>query len=518
MPQDYTTIQAAIDASADGDTVLVSGGTYYENIRYRGKAITVGSLYLTDGDTAHVAATIIDGSMHTHPDSGSVVYFIDGEDTTSVLCGMTIRGGSGTLHDFLGIPYREGGGVYANGASPRIAGNLITRNRIHSQQAAGGGVSAMTFAAVLPLLVLEGNRIIDNLVEGWDTTYGTVGGGVAVAGVHLRLLENTFERDTVIAHRQANGGGLFIQAIDSGYPFPAGLISRNTFRHNVIHASTHGAVGGGMTAIWTGDMTIQENSFEANDGTSVLGWAEGGGLCVTDENAHGYGRKTITGNRFLTNSVTHGGSSTLSGGGVLVYRTLASMDGNEVRGNSASAGGGGVAIYRSSFRVVNNIIMENSTGGSGAGVLISYAPQIGAEQLMMQNTIVANQSSYSAGGVSVSGSGASVEILNNIIWGNTALFYPQIFIQPPTGRVNYCDVQGGWTGIGNLDSDPLFTVGGYDLAVGSPCLGAGRDTITLLPATDFHGNPRPNPAGSRPDIGACDPLAPHPPSLSGSYR
>ncbi|HWR69941.1 MAG TPA: hypothetical protein VN415_02695, partial [Dehalococcoidia bacterium] len=102
VTQDYATIQAAIDASNDGDTVVVSEGTYMENIRYRGKAIVVGSLYLVDSDTTHIAKTIIDGSSSTQADSGSVVYFVDGEDTTSVLCGFTIQGGSGTRYLYFG--------------------------------------------------------------------------------------------------------------------------------------------------------------------------------------------------------------------------------------------------------------------------------------------------------------------------------------------------------------------------------------------------------------------------------
>jgi hypothetical protein len=92
VPQQYPTIQAAIDSAADGDTVLVSEGTYFENIRFRGKAIHVASTYITTRDTARIAATIIDGGKSPNPDSASVVYFISGEDTTSELCGFTITG------------------------------------------------------------------------------------------------------------------------------------------------------------------------------------------------------------------------------------------------------------------------------------------------------------------------------------------------------------------------------------------------------------------------------------------
>jgi hypothetical protein len=92
VPADFSSLRQATNASSHADTVLVAEGTYHENIRFIGKAITVCSRYVIDGDTSHISRTIIDGSRPTHPDRGATVMFVDGEDTTSVLCGFTVTG------------------------------------------------------------------------------------------------------------------------------------------------------------------------------------------------------------------------------------------------------------------------------------------------------------------------------------------------------------------------------------------------------------------------------------------
>ena len=45
VPSNYATIQLAITASNNGDTVLVSTGVYYENINFYGKGILLSSNY-----------------------------------------------------------------------------------------------------------------------------------------------------------------------------------------------------------------------------------------------------------------------------------------------------------------------------------------------------------------------------------------------------------------------------------------------------------------------------------------
>jgi hypothetical protein len=86
VPDDFPTIQAAIDAAEDRDQIWVAPGVYLENIDFKGKAIHVRSL--SPNDPAVVSTTIIDGQQ-----LGSVVTFRTGENPDSVLNGFMIRNG-----------------------------------------------------------------------------------------------------------------------------------------------------------------------------------------------------------------------------------------------------------------------------------------------------------------------------------------------------------------------------------------------------------------------------------------
>jgi hypothetical protein len=56
--------------------------------------------------------------------------------------------------------------------------------------------------------------------------------------------------------------------------------------------------------------------------------------------------------------------------------------------------------------------------------------------------------------------------------------------------VTYSDIEGSWTGTGNIDQDPLFAGGGdYHLRPSSPAIDMGTDTGA--PDHDLDGSPRP---------------------------
>ena len=96
-----------------------------------------------------------------------------------------------------------------------------------------------------------------------------------------------------------------------------------------------------------------------------------------------------------------------------------------------------------------------------------------------------------------------------MLFRSSAFAFDDISQANPT--ISYCNLEGGFPitgtdGGGNIDADPRFVDtanGDYHLADWSPCIGTGLDT-SIVSSTDIEGNPRPNPAGSNPDMGAYE--------------
>ena len=157
VPADQPTIQAGIDASANADTVLVQPGTYFENINFNGKNITVASLFLTTQDTSFIPQTIIDGN-----ENGSVVR-MEGLSSEAVLIGFTLTNGSGD--DFMGI--HIGGGLYMDNSSIECRYLIIKNNYADQAGAIACNQSDPLFSN---LTIINNNAEISSIAFGFLST------------------------------------------------------------------------------------------------------------------------------------------------------------------------------------------------------------------------------------------------------------------------------------------------------------------------------------------------------------
>jgi hypothetical protein len=84
---------------------------------------------------------------------------------------------------------------------------------------------------------------------------------------------------------------------------------------------------------------------------------------------------------------------------------------------------------------------------------------------------------------------SSPTLTNCILWDGGG----EIYGYDSTPVVTYCDIQGGLSGTGNIDADPLFvnpSADDYHLQPGSLCIDTGSNAAPSLPSTDFEDDPR----------------------------
>jgi len=425
VPGTYPTIQSAIDAASAGDEVVVSPGTYIENIDLKGKAITVRS-------TGGADVTAIDGNQ-----LGSVVTMNSGEGPDTLLIGFTITNGlapsaGGGIHCAASSPIirecvienntaRLGAGVYLDDSSAQLQECTVRSNSAGSAldpNSKGGGVYSSLPSALLSACAIEDNESF------------RFGGGVYGAGEIAEC--------TITGNRASYGGGVYAHQL-------FGLLSLDScdVSQNATTSLASNFAGGG---VW-GPAELRHCRVSENEAFDY-----GGGV---------YGAATLFDCVLSGNSVSLLVSMAASGGGAYgAILVRCRVEGNQALGSASFPGQGG-----------------GLTGGLASDcVIVGNSAEIGGGAhgtQLFRCTLTGNTAGVAGGGYFGSGENT---IVSSILWGDAPQEIASSFGAPV---VVYSDVQGGWPGTGNLNIDPQFIdPAGFDLRLpfGSPVIDLGEPT------------------------------------------
>ncbi|MBT6942607.1 MAG: T9SS type A sorting domain-containing protein [Candidatus Marinimicrobia bacterium] len=292
-----------------------------------------------------------------------------------------------------------------------------------------------------------------------------------------------------IRNNKANGSGGGIFHWGSGVTLENVTISNNVAREG---GGTFSQVS---SANWN-NVIVKDNSATYGDG----------GIHISAG-----GTPTLRNVTVQNNSAKHSGGVRIHGSDTAPKFINVKIIGNKATGDVSNNLGNaaGVNLYQSSPIFENVLIADNVANNTGAAI-----GGDGGTPVFKNVTIAGN---ISANHAAFDYNNADPIFINCIIWNNS----PQSFSDAQanfSARIVHSNIEGGWDGEGNIDRNPAFvnvdTTGGkkvdYHLLDWSPAIGAGVETISIagatytIPVTDIEDNPRPNPAGSNPDMGAFE--------------
>ena len=314
--EEFTSIQAAIDSSSDGDEIWVKAGLYTDAhdgfiVNTKGKAITLKSI---DGD----GAAVIDGGGQWRGCS-----FTSGETNATVLDGFTIRDCNAIGNAV------NGGAIWCHGGSPSILNCIITGN-----VATGYGAGICCYENSAP--IISGCTITNNTgITEWGCGAGisAFGGGAAPVISDCLISGN---------HATLSGGGMRV-----GFNLPP-------IRNCIISNNTSDRTGGAVN-IDSGTLEFIDCVFDGNIATE-----DGGAVFIYSEAS-----------KFLNCQFTN--NQAARGGGIHVANTPhgpgAILDGCTVSGNVAlTSGGGGIRAEGKLISLADTVISDNTALGSGGGL------------------------------------------------------------------------------------------------------------------------------------------------------
>ncbi len=498
----YATIAAAMMAANNGDRLLLEGGVVFTASLSIQKSLTL------QGGYAGCASGSSDLTTINANNVGRGMYIYD--NLTVTLENLNVTNGNTAAY---------GAGIFVYTNTHLIGTNLNIYN--NTTTALGGGVFLWGARATF-----TNTEIFNNTAPDGAGVYGVLRGSYAPA---LNLASNSDIYDNNALTGAGSGGGVYMNQ--------GTVIVTNS---SDIHANN--AIEGGGAYLISSTLTIEgeysEIMFNTATGNGGGVYALGSTVNVRDSaalyaNAAGTGGAGNGGGAYLDNSdlwgdkalIYHNTATDFGGGVYAINDSLLDMDlggypcagprCSQLSYNTATGTYGGGAYVRGSEVDLRQIFVENNTGSLGGAIYAWRDPTAAIRAVYIYNCLFAGNNGGSADAIrlyagtgettrmigshntlaynpsagdgiaiATGGSGTlNLDLSNSIVWGHTTSL--------PTGHtVTYSDIQGGYTGTGNMNVDPLFIApasANFHLQSLSPVI----DRCTTGQALDFDNELRP---------------------------
>jgi predicted outer membrane repeat protein len=364
------TIQAGVNAAADGDTVLVAPaappstytGAGNRNITWANKNIVVQC-----DDAAH--GCVLDCAF-----GGRGFNFGSSITSDSKVIGFKIiRGKHSAAGDY------SGGAFKLFGASPQILNNVIEDCSTGNHDDAGA--IYITEPGARP--IIRGNVFRRNRCE-------KLGGAIfAEQQAEPLIEENEFYEN------EADEGG--------AVAFECNGVVRGCVFGALGEGNTAGGSGGGFYGAGGHRILVRDCVFRGNTAGHNGGAMFFSGAFLSNYQVVGV---TATNN---TSAQYGGGIGTKDGANLRIFNSFFGA-------NSANDQGGGLYLLGSNVRIYNTALVQN-TAAYGAG-LFADAPQ---ELVVTNCTLADNIASQQGGGLFLDGGAGPAIVRNSILWNNEAI-------------------------------------------------------------------------------------------------
>jgi hypothetical protein len=342
VPQDYPTIQEAIDAASDGDQIIVGQGVFEESINTLGKAI-------------HLIGSEPPGTTYLHPgkEPSSIITIESGEGNDTIIENFTIMFGQGTPQPG---GFTIGGAILIRNASPTI----LNCNINAGTATYGGAIDVENGSPVITGCEFYGN-------------VASIGGAISLIDSHAEIIGCTFEN-----HEALLGGAIYHGFFDNSSVMNCSFDQNSAWTGGAIHVedgsatiqhssfTENVALRGGAISVSASQPSILNCDFVSNEGEQA-----GGG--IYNEGA----APVIAGCTFAFNAsfpMANPPLETIGGGGAIhnAWGSDPIIQNCSFVSNSSTQDGGAIANLSGSAPMIAGCTFNANHAGRYAGAMVNH--------------------------------------------------------------------------------------------------------------------------------------------------